>query len=90
MSREELLERIESWGYSDHEMILADGLEDAFAGVVESAGQPSKVCYDINKCIDIFMERDGMSAEEALEHFEFNVKSAYVGELTPVFLDRTK
>ena len=29
---------------------------------------------------------EGMSVEEASEHFEFNVRGAYVGKYTPAFI----
>jgi len=32
------------------------------------------------------VERDGMSYEEAVEHFEFKVAGGWVGDNTPVFL----
>jgi len=32
------------------------------------------------------MNRDGMSYEEAIEYFDFNVTGAYVGEHTPMFI----
>ena len=31
-------------------------------------------------------KRDGMTQEEALEFFEFNVVGAWVGEQTPIFV----
>ena len=31
--------------------------------------------------------RDGMSYDEAMEYFDFNVQGAWVGENTPIFLD---
>tara|TARA_R100001510_G_C7582198_1_gene154778 strand:+ start:286 stop:429 length:144 start_codon:yes stop_codon:yes gene_type:complete len=37
-------------------------------------------------CIKKLM-KDGMDFEEAVEYFDFNVESAYVGPNTPVFLD---
>ena len=43
--------------------------------------------YDRQKCIEILMERDGMSDEEAVEYFEYNVTGAWVGEYTPIFLE---
>ncbi len=33
------------------------------------------------------MERDGMTDEEAIEFFEFNIKGAYMGEGTPLYYD---
>jgi hypothetical protein len=32
------------------------------------------------------MERDGMTYDEAVEYFNFNVSDAYVGEKTPAFI----
>jgi hypothetical protein len=44
------------------------------------------VIYDEDKCIQILMERDGMTDEEAIEFFEFNVVGAYVGDHTPIYV----
>jgi len=72
--------------YADEkEILLADGFEDAFVGVVESFGNKPKACYNYDACIDILM-KDDMDYEEAVEYFEFNVTQAYVGEYTPAFI----
>ena len=65
-------------------LLLADGLEEAFMGL---GWQFSKLVavYDIEKVLMKF-ERDGMTAEQAIEYFEYNVQGAYVGEETPIFL----
>ena len=39
-------------------------------------------------CIDVLMKRDGMNEEDAIDYFYFNVVGAYVGEYTPVFINR--
>jgi len=41
------------------------------------------------KCLKILHDRDGMTWEEALEFFDFNVTGAYMGALTPVFFTRS-
>lgn len=66
--------------------LLADGFDDALLGVCYQFGQLPLVSYDYNKCIDILIQRDGMSEEEALEYFEFNVLGSYMGPNTPVFI----
>jgi len=71
-------------------ILLADGFEEAFMGVVESMGTPPKACYDRTQCLTILMKRDGMSSEEAEEYFNFNVAQAYVGENTPAFVVRAE
>ena len=71
-----------------HSVMLADGFEDAFLGLVESKGSAPKACYDREKCINILEERDGMPYLEAVEFLDFKVTDAYVGESTPSFLER--
>jgi hypothetical protein len=66
-------------------ILLADGFEEAFIGIVESFGSVPKACYNYDACIDILMKQD-MEYEEALEYLEFNVTQAYVGEHTPAFI----
>ena len=57
---------------------------DAFLGVTKD--EPPKAVYSEEKIIDAFVERDGMTYEEALEYFDYNVRGAYVGEQTPLFI----
>jgi hypothetical protein len=76
----------ENYPESSDKILLADGFEDAFMGVVCSMGSQPKACYDISKCLDILQNRDGMTLEEAGEFFDYNVTGAYVGEFTPSFI----
>jgi hypothetical protein len=43
------------------------------------------ILLDKSKCLEIFHKRDGMSYEDALEFFDFNVIGAWMGEGTPCF-----
>ena len=70
----------------NEEALLADGFEEAFLGVSEVYGRPPLATYDRDKCIDILIQRDGMTYEEAEEYFDFNVRGAWVGENTPIYL----
>ena len=69
----------------DEEILTADGFDYALIGVCERAGQPTIAMYDKDKCINLLIERDGMTEEEAEEYFYFNVVGAWVGEYTPCF-----
>jgi len=69
------------------ELLIADGLDEAIMGVCMQYGKPDVVAYDFLKVLNILVDRDGMSPEEALEFFEFNVIGAGMGERTPVFVD---
>ena len=69
----------------NHEALLADGLEDALVGIARRCGQPTLAVYDIHKCVDVLMKRDGMTAEEADEFLMFNSVGAWAGEHTPLW-----
>jgi hypothetical protein len=45
------------------------------------------VAYDTNKVIALFV-KEGMTEDEAVEYFEFNVLGAYVGPNTPVYINK--
>ena len=47
---------------------------------------PEVLISRYDKCVDIFIKRDGMTYEEAVEWMEFNVVGAWVGETTPIFV----
>jgi hypothetical protein len=66
--------------------LKADGFESALIGYGYQFTHPVAI-YSRNRCMNILMKRDGMSSEEAIEYFDFNVSGAWVGESTPIFLD---
>lgn len=76
----------ESLAEEDPDLLFADGFDAAILGLIERPGQDSFVLYDARRCIRILMSDDGMSREEAEEHFEFNVEGAWVGDRTPAFV----
>ena len=71
------------------DLLTVDGFDEAILGVVERINL-LVVCYDRNKIIEILMTRDGMDEEEAWEYYQFNILDAYMGENTPVYLERMK
>jgi hypothetical protein len=64
----------------DH-LLFADGFNEAVIGV----SSDDKVVYSINKMLEILME-DGISDEEAIDYFYFNIEGAYMGEKTPIYI----
>ena len=67
------------------EALACDGFDDAIIGVAERFGMPVVAAYDYDKVIEKIMA-DGCTREEAIEHFEFNILGAWVGETTPLFV----
>ena len=70
--------------YEDEELLLADGFDDAVIGVDEST---MRIIYSSSRSIEILIERDNMTPDEALEYFDYNVKGAYIGDKTPIWCE---
>ena len=67
-------------------MLKADGFNEAIIGMcMDIATGGERIIYDANKCIDILIEQ-GMTDDEAIEYFEFNVGGSYVGGSTPIWM----
>ena len=66
--------------YEDESFLIAEGFDEAIIGVDESE---MRLIYSVNKCLEILIK--DMSKEEAIEHFEFNISSGYIGEKKPIF-----
>jgi hypothetical protein len=81
--------RVREWldeGF-EGQILLADGFDDALIGCAYSPGRGYVAVYETEKCVEI-LEGRGMTPEEAMEFFEFNVEGSDVGPRTPVYLNR--
>ena len=72
--------------WCDHEIMLADGFDEALVGVGWSFDKSPSAVYDREKCIKIIMKDNKCNRDEAEDYFCYNVEGAYVGERTPIFL----
>jgi hypothetical protein len=82
------------------EALMCDGFDEAIIGMAERINLGPVVAYDEEKIIDILSremeveDTEGMTEDEiesekyimAIEHFEYNIKGAWMGENTPVFI----
>ena len=80
--------------------LLCDGFDDAIIGMAERINLGPVVAYDVEKMITILMKDMEVEVDEieegetiemkqyemAYEYFEFNIKGAWMGEFTPVFI----
>jgi hypothetical protein len=66
--------------FPDETFLKADGFDEAVIGYDMSF----RLVYSTTKCIEILIE-EGMTEEEALEHFDYNVAGSYMGEKTPIW-----
>ena len=71
---------------SKDQTMFANEFDEAIIGLDTSA-EIFRVVYDIDKIIEILMERDEMTEEAALEHFSYNIQGSYVGKGTPIYVN---
>ena len=57
---------------------------EAFLGVTDD--DPPRAVYSEEKVLDVLVKRDGMTYEEAIEFFDFNIRGSYLGEQTPIYI----
>jgi hypothetical protein len=77
----EMLDRILEW-FPEDDILKADGYDDAIIGIDDAS---MRLIYSVDKCIRILIDDEGMTEEDAIEHFHYNTKSAWVGEQTPIW-----
>lgn len=70
----------------EEKMVKAEGLEDAILGTGGRINMDEVLIYSYDKCVQIFMDKDKMTYEEAVEWMEFNVVGAWWGPKTPIFM----
>ena len=68
----------------DETVLLADGLENAFLGIGRQFTHPVAI-YSYKKTLKC-LKGMGMTIEDAIEYFDYNIAGAFVGDQTPVFL----
>ena len=80
--RKRLEELKETIAEHNPEAIFADGYDNALMGY----SSDMRVIYSADQIVETLVERDGMTPDEAIEFFNFNIECAYVGEYTPIYM----
>jgi len=84
MNSIEMKEKIEE---ENPDALFADGYDEALVAVGHRFGLPPLAVYNTKTIITLLMTKDGMTYDEAVEHFSFNIIGAGMGENTPIFLE---
>jgi len=66
-------------------LVVAEGLDKALVGVTHGP-DGGRAVYDVEKCVQVLVERDGMDMAEAREFLDFNTFCAYFGPGSPLFV----
>ncbi len=83
LTRVQINEYLESIGEST---LLADGFDEALIGFSQRINEPILAVYSYEKMVQVLMDNDDLSYEDAVEYIDFNVVGAWVGEQTPVIV----
>ena len=79
--RKRLEELKETIAEHNPEALFADGHDHAIMGY----SSDGRVIYSVDQVVRGLAE-DGMTPDEAIEFFNFNIECAYVGEYTPIYM----
>ena len=71
--------------FEEEELLFVDGFDVAIIGIDTVT---YRVVYNKEIMIEVLIA-EGMSYEDALEHFSYNIEGAYVGEKTPIYCQTT-
>ena len=80
-------DRLEFIQENHPDVLIADGFDKAIMGMVERSGMNPVVLYNKNKCINIMIKRDGMTKEEAIDFYYYNIVGSHMGDYTPCFAE---
>jgi len=68
--------------FPEETFLKADGFDNAIIGVQTT--DPPRLVYSVKRVVSQ-LTGEGLSFEEAIEHFEYNIQGAYMGEQTPIW-----
>jgi hypothetical protein len=86
--------------HNEEALLLPEEYDDAILGMAERINLGPVVAYDADKLIELLANEMEVSPEDltdgrdeqnikyemAIEHFEYNIKGAWLGENTPVYI----
>jgi hypothetical protein len=77
---EKLKEFIENEYPELGEVMIPLGLSSAFIGICTTERERPCLVYDASRIIEVLMQRDEMTRDEAIEFFEYNIESVKTSE----------
>jgi|TARA_R100000482_G_scaffold122066_1_gene68948 hypothetical protein len=89
MDKRDYRQEIEDFAVDElgvEEVVIADGLEEAFLGIAAGFGGSMVPVYSYDMCIQILMRDHEMDYDDAIEYFEYNTIGAYYSDVQPIYL----
>ena len=81
--RQKINDYLESY---DQTTMLMDGFDEALIGFSQRINEPLLAVYSWEKMVDVCVNRDRMSTEEAEEYINYNCIGAWIGNQTPIIV----
>lgn len=63
-----------------------DGYDECIIGIAYDQKRGHLIAYSQEKIINTLMKRDGMSNEDAVDYFDYNIADAWMGDGTPIII----
>ncbi len=82
-------DRLEAWNAEDA-ILFGSDLDAALVGVVSQGPDRWLACYDRDLLIETLMADQDISRDDAEEWVGYNTEGSWLGEHTPVVLNRIK
>jgi hypothetical protein len=83
------LNRTQQWiREQDDAALVFNGFDAAVIGMGYRCGQPPVVVYDRDRIVRVLVEKDLMTEEEAEEFIDHNIVGGWIGERTPIVMQR--
>jgi hypothetical protein len=76
------MSELDEWEF-DEGVQIVDGYNTCIIGKDYKDG---KAVYSIERMIELMMTRDGLTMEQSIEYFDHNIGTAYIGEMTPIYI----
>lgn len=71
--------------FPESEILKCDGYDDCILGFDYNWDGKIRLIYSVKAILDKMVKEEGLSNDDAIEHFEFNFRGAYMGENTPIW-----
>ena len=86
----------------NEEALICDGFDEAIIGMAQRINLGPVVAYSVEKIIEILISQSELTEADleededlesrkyldAIEYFEYNIKGSWMGEFTPVFIEK--
>jgi len=71
--------------YPDQEILVASGFDNCILGYEYNWDGNIRLIYSVKAMLEELVVSECMTEEDAIEHFEYNIRGGYVGEKTPIW-----